>query len=94
VERHLGWVVDAIKKIGAEPVFIRSYKAEVVLLRALLKGTTKKQLLQLKQIVMDRYVDNLEVSADKYDNEMYLSMATATRIMITNCDIWIPIFGN
>ena len=69
----------------------RLYQIEVVFMRALLKGTTKKQLLQLKTILMDRCVDGIENSTE--NDNIYKGMADATKNMILSFEFWIDILG-
>ena len=69
----------------------RLYNIEVVFMRALLKGTTKKQLLQFKTILLDRCVDAIENSTD--NDNLYKGMADATKLMMLNFDFWIDILG-
>ena len=71
--------------------FKRVYKIEAVLLRAILKGSSKEQLLRLKQIMMGRYVELIEFVSSDGDND-YLRMANATKEMVDNYDCLIEWF--
>ena len=71
---------------------MRLHKIEIVFMRALLKGTTKDKLEQLKSILMERCVDGLEDSTDSGDY-LYKRMADATKRMVTAFEHWIKVFG-
>lgn len=91
VETRLGQCLEAIEKDRDTAEFIRMYKIELVLLRAILKGSSKEQLLKLKKIAMGRYVEVIELASTEGD-DMYLRMANATKKMIDNYDCLIEWF--
>ena len=91
VERRLGLCVTYIQNDTYVDEFKRVYKIEAVLLRAILKGSSKEQLLRLKQIMMGRYVELIEFVSSDGDND-YLRMANATKEMVDNYDCLIDWF--
>jgi hypothetical protein len=96
VEKLLASTIKHLEKEEAEnsPLWVsRLHKIEIVFMRALLKGTTKDKLEQLKSILMDRCVDAIENSTDDGD-EIYKGMADATKRMVTAFEHWIKVFGN
>ena len=75
------------------PIVARFYGIQIVFIRALLKGTTKDKLQQLKAILMERGVEMMELSSEVDDN-FYKGISDATKLIIDNYDFWIRIFGN
>lgn len=71
----------------------RFYKTQMVLIRALLKGTKTQKLDQLKTLLMERCVDMIEISSEIDDN-CYKTMSDDTKELIDNFDYWIKVFGN
>ena len=92
VERRLGQCVTYIQNDTDEDEFKRVYKIELVLLRAILKGSSKEQLLRLKQIMMGRYVELIELTSNDGDSD-YLRMANASKKMVDNYNILIEWFA-
>lgn len=72
--------------------FNRIYKTEVILLRALLRGSPIEQLRRIKKILLEQYTHALELAIEEGDH-MYLRMANSSKKMLDNYEILIKRYG-
>jgi len=95
IEHHIERVQDALKTDEYTSTTIRSFQIEVVFLRAVLRRSKKAQLIKLKQMLMESYVDVLErkASADTPQQE-YLDLAETTKINLNKFDEYIECFSS
>ena len=95
----LGKKIKFLEEFGKDPTdpmpksIFRLYSTEIIFIRALLKGTTKAKLEQLKTIFMERWVDLIEESTTMGDS-IYKNMADGSKKIIDFYDTWIKVFGN
>lgn len=89
IETRMGECLEYIE--NRDDVFNRLYKTEIVFNRALLKGSSKEHLLKIKKVLMERYLEAMDVASTQGD-QMYLNMANASKKMIGNYDCLIEWF--
>jgi hypothetical protein len=92
IERFMGRCFRGIEK-DFDPVFTRIYKTEIVFLRAILKRSPKAQLLKLKKIIMERYVEGIDLASTESEH-YYLLVADATKTLMDTYDTLIEGFGS